>query len=72
LDIKGVRCALEISNKRGAKILSLEEACQSIDFEVLYERTDWNNDVIQDRLQTAEKYELLVPKVVPLALISGL
>ena len=43
-----------------------------IDFEVLYSRTNWSDYQVQQRLQAAEKYEILVPRVIPLELIRNL
>jgi len=50
----------------------MEEARTLIDFEVLYARTNWSDPRIQDRWQSAEKYEILVPKVIPLEQIRNL
>jgi hypothetical protein len=43
-----------------------------IDFEVLYARTTWTDPEIQQRLRAAEKYEILVPRAIPLDLIRNL
>ena len=50
----------------------MEKARKIIDFEVLYTRTDWRDPEIQRRLHQAEKYEILVPKKIPLDLIRNL
>lgn len=71
LDIPGVCVTLEVSNKSGAKRVSLDDACKMLDFEVIYERTNWRDPAVMDRLQKARKCELLVPKKVPLALIAN-
>ena len=42
-----------------------------IDYQVLYTWTDWNDAAIKQRLQQAEKCEILVPKYVPLDLIRN-
>jgi hypothetical protein len=68
----GVRFTADVSNKSGVEIHTIEEARKIIDFEVLYTRTDWSNADIQKRLQQAEKYEILVPKKIPLELIRNL
>jgi len=52
-------------------VYSVEEAKEIIDFEVLYTRTNWRDPDIQRRLQEAEKYEILVPKRIPLELIRN-
>jgi hypothetical protein len=46
-----LRVTLEVSNKRGASLLSLDEAFSQLDHEVLYGRTDWKNPEVQKRLQ---------------------
>lgn len=62
----------DVSNKSGVTIHSLEEAKDMIDFEVLYTKTDWRNPQINERLQQAEKCEVLVPGFIPLELIRNL
>jgi ssDNA thymidine ADP-ribosyltransferase, DarT len=71
LKIPGTMCTLDVSNKAGVAPISIQEACKSIDFEVLYRRTDWNDSEIQKRLQQVKKYEILVPTKIPIALVSG-
>ena len=43
-----------------------------IDFDVLYSYTNWSDPAVQQRLQAAEKYEILVPRAIPLDLIRNL
>jgi hypothetical protein len=50
----------------------MEQARGMIDYEVLYSRTNWSDSSVQQRLQTAEKYEILVPRVIPLDLMRNL
>lgn len=71
LKMPGTLCTLDVSNKTGVKLLSLEEACEHLDFEVLYHRTEWKDPEVKKRLLQARKYEILVPTKVPLALILG-
>jgi hypothetical protein len=68
----GVKFTADVSNKAGVEIHTMEEARKIIDFEVLYTRTDWSDEAVQKRLQRAEKYEILVPKKIPLDLIRNL
>ncbi|MDE0412180.1 MAG: hypothetical protein OXI37_08215 [Gammaproteobacteria bacterium] len=49
----------------------MSDAIPQLDTEVLYSRTDWSNPEIQNRLQAAEKLEVLVPNAVPRELIVG-
>lgn len=69
---EGVRFTPEIANKSGVEAYTIEAAMDIIDFEVLYTRTDWADPEIRKRLQQAEKYEILVPKRIPLNLIRNL
>lgn len=69
---EGVLFSPGVANKSGVKPLSLREACEVMDFEVLFKRTEWKNPIIQERRKQAKKYELLVPKEVPLNLILGI
>lgn len=73
LDIDGVCFAPDVSNKAGVEIHPIRDALkqQLIDFEVLYTRTDWSDPAIQERLQQAEKAELLIPKHVPMKYIRN-
>jgi ssDNA thymidine ADP-ribosyltransferase, DarT len=72
LQIDGVKFTADVSNKSGVQLRSIEEARKLIDFEVLYTRTNWRDQGIQERLQQAEKYEILVPDHIPLKFIRNL
>lgn len=69
--IQGTRVAFGIANANGVDILPIENAIERLDIEVLYSRTDWSNGNIQNRLQIAEKCEVLIPNSVPRNLILG-
>ncbi len=68
----GVLFTDDVANKGGVETYTIEEAAKIIDFEVLYTRTNWSDTKIQTRLQQAEKYEILVPKKIPLKMIRNL
>src|ERR1700726_1329611 len=68
----GVKFTADISNKSGVETHTIESAKTIIDFEVLSTRTNWASPAIQERLQQAERYEVLVPKRIPLKLIRNL
>jgi len=51
---------------------TIEEARGMIDYEVLYTRTNWSDPQVQQRLQAAEKCEILIPRAIPLDLIRNL
>lgn len=72
LQWEGVRFTPDVANKAGVSTYPMQEATQLIDFEVLYARTEWRRPEIQQRLQRAEKAEILVPHRIPLELIRNL
>jgi hypothetical protein len=72
LAIPSVLFTPDVSNKSGVKQYTVEQALKMIDFEVLYKQTDWRDPAIRTRLNNAEKCEVLVPDLVPLALIRNL
>jgi hypothetical protein len=72
LHIDDIRFTADVSNKRGIELLTLEEACEVMDFEVIYDRTNWRDPAIQERRKLAKRYELLIPTDIPLELISGI
>lgn len=61
----------DVSNKSGVQPCSIEEASELIDFEVMYSWTNWRDAAINERLSRAEKYEILVPRFIPLELIRN-
>jgi hypothetical protein len=64
VDIDGVRYTTDVSNKSGVELLTENEAINQIDFEGLR-----SNDF--ERKKTASKSEILVPKFIPLNMITG-
>ena len=71
LDVKGVRFTPDVSNKAGVQLFSLEQAVAVMDFQVLYERTNWCDPEIKARRKIAKRYELLIPRDIPLKFIGG-
>ena len=69
---EGVLFVPGMANTNGIGFHSMEQARSMIDFEVLYSRTNWSDYQVQQRLQAAEKYEILVPRAIPLELIRNL
>jgi len=72
LGVDGVKFAPGVANKAGTGLLTLDEAIEQMDFEVVYTRLDWKDRAVQERRQAARKYEVLVPTHVPVAMIRGL
>ena len=63
---------LEVANKSGTKLLTLAQAMEEIDSEIICKWTDWSNPDVQERRQIAKKYEVLVPKIIPIEFIMGI
>jgi len=72
LQFNGVLFVPDVANKSGVQTFSIEDARGMIDFDVLYTQTNWRNPEIQQRLQQAEKCEILVPQHIPLAMIRNI
>lgn len=70
LNCEGIIFCPDVSNKSGVPRLTITEACEVMNFSVIYERTDWRDPKIQERLKQAKKYELLVPMDIPLSMIK--
>jgi hypothetical protein len=65
LDREGVLFCDEVSNKAGAVVRPLQEIDYYLDHEVIYTRTNWKDQAVQDRLRAARKWEILIPDHVP-------
>jgi hypothetical protein len=68
----GVLFVPGMANTNEITFHTIDQARGMIDYEVLYTRTNWSDPQIQLRLQAAEKYEILVPRAIPLELIRNL
>jgi hypothetical protein len=64
--LPGVRYSAGVAIKTGVHICDIAEGAEIIDYQVLYTRMDWNVPEIQERLQAAEKCEILVPDHIPM------
>ncbi len=69
---KGVLFCPGMANTNGITFHGIDVARGMIDYDVLYSRTNWSDPQVQQRLQAAEKYEILVPRAIPLDLIRNL
>ncbi len=69
---EGVLFVPGMANTNDITFHTMEQARDIIDYEVLYTRTNWSDPQVQQRLQAAEKYEILVPRAIPLELIRNL
>lgn len=70
LRFAGVMFTPDVSNKSG--VLAVPIAQAKIDYEVLYTRTDWSDPAIKQRLQQAEKCEVLIPQLIPINYIRNI
>jgi hypothetical protein len=68
----GVMFTDQVANKAGCQPFDWEQAKEKLDWQVLLTRTDWKDAAIRERLQTASKYEVLVPRQVAVDHIGGI
>ncbi len=69
LERSGVRFCAGVSNSTGRQLLGFEDLENHLDLEILFKRTDWREQEVQERLKAAKKYEILFPKKVPKSLL---
>lgn len=62
----------QVSNKAGVVPKPANDIIPSLDFKVMYTRTNWKDPAIQERRQKAKLYEILVPARVAPDLILDL
>jgi hypothetical protein len=67
---QGVMITSDVANKAGVEPGLPSEMLPKLDLPVIYTRTDWKRPEIKQRLQAAQKYEILVPQSIPLDLIA--
>lgn len=72
MQFEGVRFTDDVANKAGVESVAIADAQALIDFEILYTTKDWKDPAVRARLAQAEKYEVLVPHVIPLAYIRNI
>lgn len=65
----GVKVTSDVSNKKGVVAEVPSVVVPTLDLEVIYTRTDWKDPAVNARLKTAEKYEILVPEIVPISYV---
>lgn len=62
----GVLIADQVSNKKQSRPLPADQMIKKIDWQVIYDRTDWKDPAIQARLKIAKVCEVLIPdRVLP-------
>jgi hypothetical protein len=69
--LPGVMITDEVANKSGVVPQPVVHALPKIDLEVIYTRMDWRIPAIKQRLDVVDKYEIIVPNIVPLRFIQN-
>jgi hypothetical protein len=69
--LDGVKLTDQVSNKTGVVPGDPMEMFRKLDWEVLWTRMVWQDPAVKARLDVAEKWEILVPNVVPLKYIRS-
>lgn len=72
LHLDGVRFTNDVSNKAGVTLLTNEQAVQELDHEAIFTFIDFSVANNQQRKQDAEKYEILIPKHIPLKYLMNI
>ena len=72
LHIKGVRYTNDVSNKAGVMLLTNKQAVEELDHEAIFTFIDFGIAGNLQRKQIAEKYEILIPRHVPLKYLMNI
>lgn len=72
LRLKGVMFTNDVSNKAGVELLTNEEAVEELDHDAIFNFIDFDIPGNLRRKQAAEKYEILVPKHIPLEFLVNI
>lgn len=72
IKVDGVKITLDVSNQSGITAEPAAEQLDKLDLEIIYKRTDWKVPENNARLQRAKRFELLIPKSVPVQFIGNL
>ncbi len=70
--VQGVRFTNDVSNKSGVVLLQNEQAINEFDFEALFKYIDFRIEGNQERKTKVEKYEVLIPKKVPIKYLGNI
>jgi hypothetical protein len=66
IKINGALITNDVSNKNGVTPKEIRDSLAEIDLEVIYKRLDRKDPIIHQRLSAADKYEILIPEIVPI------
>lgn len=71
VETPGTLFCSRVSNSDGATTVRLEDlTIEDMDAEIVFRFNDWKNPVVRERLNAAQKYELLIPNMIPAELIE--
>lgn len=71
LHLPGVMVTSDVSNQAGVEPQPVGQLLDQLDLQVIYTRTDWKEASIKERLRIAKRYEILIPRQVPLEFIEN-
>jgi hypothetical protein len=71
LKLPGVLITKDVSNKSGVIPIPVEEGLPQLDYAAMYTRIDWRVPENYERRKAVEKYEILIPDIVPIEFLSG-
>lgn len=71
IKLPGVLITDDVSNKSGVVPKEVAEALSEIDVEVIYTRTKWKDPAIKQRLDVVDKYEVVIPDIVPINYVQN-
>jgi len=64
-----VLITLDNAVKNNTPAMKLADAIDLMDTDILYTRMNWNDSEVLSRLKRVERYELLIPNMIPPAYI---
>lgn len=72
IKVEGVKITLDVSNQSGIVAEPAVAQLDKLDLEIIYKRTDWKVPENNARLQKAKRFEILIPRIVPVRFIENL
>lgn len=72
LDLPGVLYCAGVANQAGAEYLPADDAISVLDFDYMYNYHNFSVEENRNRHNLTQKYEILVPSLVPISMIRGI
>lgn len=69
---QGVLISKDVSNKANASFDDAEQVIPNLDTSVIFDWMNWKDKEIQERRRAAKKYEVLIPRMIPVNLIRNI